>query len=1038
MINKNNAQRVFVLEIKGLPVRYYSGPAPTTMATHIDTASEIPFTDIRAITDVSHYQAQLDPSGGVAEYSPITVSLAMDKKRGDSNNPHVIFERCGLRSNITKAKITSNILHSDTASFTVNVDTSLTSLSYPRIMHIGAESLKVSSATLSTLTVSERGIGGTPKQAHVIQNDGISTPEVTTDITTFRGRRASLWVGVQYKDGSVSSYSELINGFIESSPIGDGKTITVTLLPLIALIDSNVFPRNLTTSLTHNYHYFDSDRASTLEYMITNVNLISEPAIIDNSLNTVDFTDNGFLLDDIFDISMTNSDGDKIYYHPRHASFFRTNEQVFAESYRDPNGISRNQGFTYSDNMGEITALPPSTDPITGNDVLTPTGMRTGHRREIKRVSLTSGQVVQWPLVLRDAIESALPSNISGLSGAWGHVTIMPRGDQFELLLTSHVYEDIGTAVEFWTSTETYRTSITGEFDPTVIDGHYWQGGGGYPEWHLPDFERLWYGFDFQSIESDEYPIEPILPQEFNQTSRGRGRGGYSRYENSNGVNSSIPYRVRGSAKGFYQLFEKSILVKQSLNLPATAGTSDFTLKVQYYDRQSSNIKTQYFKATHQTAETYAGSSVGFRIHLKNVFNRENRSFGDWAQFPPSVLSLADSYSSLTANEVLLRILQNGGGGGINGSYDLGAVGLNLNADDIDLVSFEQFTNLNGLASFEGDVDNTVNLRDVVDPILKSMGACMVMRRDTTGKSKIALVPIGLEQTEGALSTFTDTSHIYTTPAPLSLIYEDIVTSIFFKYDYKDGDYQKEVIINNAEAISRYNEEQRKIDLNLRGVSSNEIGNTYQEILNFFKPVFGRIFRLLSNPLRLWRFSVGTGASIDCDLGSYYKITSEHLKGYGDEYGVSSSIGMVRSISQGLMSEGADLEFIHIDSSVVGWHDSALVSSIIDADTVEVNANTYSLYNQLGQSTADASWFSVGDKVLYFEIADQATTTSLTISDVNGNQLTFNTNHGISGGGGIITPDIASLATSSQLEQAYLADSSTGLLNNTLTPQEYV
>lgn len=1035
-IKRDNTKRVFTLEVKGLPVRYYSGPNPSTMATHIDSASEIAFTDLRAITDISDYQAQLDPSGGIAEYSPITVSLAIDKKRGGPNNPHVIFERCGLRSNIVKAKIESNLLHSTSAPCSLTVDTNLSTLTYPRIMHIGAESVKVSSATFDTLTISERGVGGTPIQSHVIQNEGISTPEILTDITTFRGRRASLWVGTQYQDGSVSNYTELINGFIESSPIGDGKTITVTLLPIIALIDSNVLPRNITTSLTHDYHFFDSDRGSVLEYMVTNVDLFRATADISISANTMDFPDGGYSLEQFFDITMTNANGDKIYYHPRHASFFRRDEQVFAESYRDPNGNSQNQGFTYSDDMGEITPLPDRT--LGGVTLPTPTQVTTGHRREIKRVSLTSGQVVQWPLVLRDAIETSAPSGVSGLSGAWGHFTIMPRGDQFELLLTSHVYESIGCAVEFWTSTDTYRTSIIGEFDPTVIDGHYWQGGGGFPEWHLPDFERLWYGFDFQSIESDEYPQEPILPNEFNQTSRGRGRGGYSRYENSNGINNSIPFRVRGCAKGFYQLFEKSVLVKDSLNLPTSPSSSTFTLKVEYYDRQAGEVKTQYLIATHQTAVNYDTDPVGYRIHLKGTFTRENRSFGDWAQFPPTVLSLADSYSSLSGNEVLLRILQNGGGGSVNGAYDLGAVGLNLNSSDIDLISFEQFTNLNGLASFEGDVDNTVNLRDIVDPILKSMGACMVMRRDSTGKSKIALVPIGLEQTEGTLGSFTDNSHIYASPPPLSLIYEDIVTAILFKYDYNDGDYQKEVLINNAEAITRFNEEQRKIDLNLRGVSSSEIGNTYQEILNFFKPVFGRIFRLLSNPLRLWRFSVGTGASIDCDLGSYYKITSSHLKGYGDTYGVTEGIAMVRGITQGLMNEGASLEFIHIDSKIVGWHDSALVSSVVDLDTVEVSANTYSLYNQAGQSTLDASWFNIGDKVLYFDISDQANTTSLTISEVSGNQLTFTSSHGISGGGGIITPDVASVVISTQLEQAYLADSSTGLLNNTLTPQEYV
>ena len=43
-ISRNNARRVFVLEVKGLSARYYSGPTPSTMSTHIDSASEIAFT----------------------------------------------------------------------------------------------------------------------------------------------------------------------------------------------------------------------------------------------------------------------------------------------------------------------------------------------------------------------------------------------------------------------------------------------------------------------------------------------------------------------------------------------------------------------------------------------------------------------------------------------------------------------------------------------------------------------------------------------------------------------------------------------------------------------------------------------------------------------------------------------------------------------------------------------------------------------------------------------------------------------------------
>ena len=145
-----------------------------------------------------------------------------------------------------------------------------------------------------------------------------------------------------------------------------------------------------------------------------------------------------------------------------------------------------------------------------------------------------------------------------------------------------------------------------------------------------------------------------------------------------------------------------------------------------------------------------------------------------------------------------------------------------------------------------------------------------------------------------------------------------------------------------------------------------------------------------------------------------------------------------QTINQDLLGEGCELEVLHTDSSVVGWHDSGIVSSVIDLDTVELSANVYSEYDQLGNSTQDASWFSAGDKVLYYPIANQANTTQLTIDSISGNQLTFTANHGITGTGGIITPDVAGNATSTQLEQAYMANASTGLLNGSLQPQEYV
>ena len=93
--------------------------------------------------------------------------------------------------------------------------------------------MRVSSATSTTLTVTGgRGAANTPQQNHSIDLEGVSVPEVTTEITTFRGRRAKLYCAHQYPDGSLSLWLEVCNGFIESTPIIEqGDSISLSIVP---------------------------------------------------------------------------------------------------------------------------------------------------------------------------------------------------------------------------------------------------------------------------------------------------------------------------------------------------------------------------------------------------------------------------------------------------------------------------------------------------------------------------------------------------------------------------------------------------------------------------------------------------------------------------------------------------------------------------------------------------------------------------------------------------------------------------------------
>jgi len=192
-ISSANGRRVFVLQVAGLEYRYHSTTPPSNTSLDSEIATDIDYNDRQGIISVGAFGASVDPSGGIAQYSSLSVTLQVDK-RGDLGDPGVIFGRCGARSASTRAQLTSS---SDREDLSVDVDSDLSSLTYPRLLHIGAETVRASSATSTTLTVT-RGQGGTTPQNHEVGLEGSFVPEVTTEITTFRGRRAKLFGAHQY------------------------------------------------------------------------------------------------------------------------------------------------------------------------------------------------------------------------------------------------------------------------------------------------------------------------------------------------------------------------------------------------------------------------------------------------------------------------------------------------------------------------------------------------------------------------------------------------------------------------------------------------------------------------------------------------------------------------------------------------------------------------------------------------------------------------------------------------------------------------
>jgi hypothetical protein len=74
----------------------------------------------------------------------------------------------------------------------------------------------------------------------------------------------------RFPNGDTSTYVEVVNGFISESPyVEEGDTVSISLLPLTALIDTSLSDKGIgQTRLLQGYHYYDGIHGSSLEYAL--------------------------------------------------------------------------------------------------------------------------------------------------------------------------------------------------------------------------------------------------------------------------------------------------------------------------------------------------------------------------------------------------------------------------------------------------------------------------------------------------------------------------------------------------------------------------------------------------------------------------------------------------------------------------------------------------------------------------------------------------------------------------------------------------
>jgi hypothetical protein len=334
------------------------------------------------------------------------------------------------------------------------------------------------------------------------------------------------------------------------------------------------------------------------------------------------------------------------------------------------------------------------------------------------------------------------------------------------------------------------------------------------------------------------------------------------------GASHSTQKHIIDVARAYYQYGESRVIVEDSMGLPSSAGSDIFDLEVQYFDRAHDEPRKGYIRATHETQALDGAVVIGYYLHLHPTSDLIN--FGDWYGQERTRIIPASQFVDETAGEFLLKLLMSGGGQGVNGAYDVKSFGLNIPASMIDADSFLQYATQYPFSLTSSLSADGVAVRDVVEPLLKSIGAALVMRRTEGGVMKIALQPVGIDRTLDAQVTISSGDWLIS-PPPEWGVYEDLVTQVEIKYDFDpvQDQFMQVATFNNQEAINRYDGEMRKISLDLYGVSADDVGSGQGDAFNVFQPLVARIFNLLSNPLRLWRGRIGTGHSILTDIGAY-------------------------------------------------------------------------------------------------------------------------------------------------------------------------
>lgn len=997
--------------IQGMPVRLYGGADPSALTAgmlrdYTDTVVQTP-TDIDCVLDVGAYEARLDDRAGIADETPIHVTvLARDARTsaGVRVQPyHYLMRVGGPDAADRRVRLAVTLPHAEPGAgpAVVAIAESAAAWDLPGPVHIGHETIwadgYLDALGVHMLTDCTRGADGWTTQQHTVDEMVNERPRVTSHVTAWRGRICEIWCSAILESGVAAGWVRYWTGVLDGPPEHRDETISLRVASLAAVAEYRLGVGSSARVCTAvpGAHLLTPGVADVvgagIRWDCTEWRpfraVLPDPGVDDVRIDA----DSAVVFD-----AMGLGAGDYLSIRSVDAAVFGNGGDLIEEaivSWATP-VLTFGGGSALAAEAKAQIAVSPMLYPAGWFGL--PSQYDESFAMRLTDPDGAAEQVVAWPDHLSTVLNgdtgyqdgpigSWADPEASGGEGRIGRMAIRV-GDGAAII--AHAIDEASKngGPRGRLRIRAGADYCTVGFPPTeraLADARAFR----VADWRIEGADgirRIELDADIRTAAGRADPVEIPLPP--------------------------LPVWYYQSGEQYIGPFDRDIY---------TGGGAEQLIEV----RTARGTHRVWVDAVYDAPHPVDGVTV----YWYQVVERHRQTTFSFLCLPEDDLPTAGVVPGAVdahPGEYLFQLLNSGVGNTDNGSGDVMPLGANLPIAILDTNAFTSMASPENLRGQDYVMQRGSTIREQCEGLLIASGYQLANVRMGSGGWVLSLVSMAPPTDLDSALDITDDDLLLTSGPPVKVSVDGrTVRSVVVRINH-EGDEATEIPVSlGMERSDAGGDAGQPLTLDLPGVVVASVGSQAQAAAEIVADLRTRV----GVPRVRWSFSIRADApgALELALGSVVTLTSEHVYGIVPTDDVVAVPCRVLGIRRDLPENRLDLEVRPYPALAGGWAPAALVTVVNNASKVTVGASVYS------QGT-DADLFAAGDVVSCVPRGNWSGRTVRTIVDVTGSVITLSGAHGLAVGDTIRHDDYApAIAARPELASyAFLADSD-GLLDGT-------